>query len=211
MPPGLLLRFLPLGRLKITSDTWDGCLKNSPQGAGDALVELCWGLPQPPPCSPPLGHELLSRLDATLHTALTHHRSRRSRCVSLLLYVKTREVFKYLLPPETPEAKFHLYKWLGFYFFPPIVSNNSLIITLSRCCSPCDMSPCHRLGGNLCEMWGMQHRGSYSCGCHCFFKSLTLKVCIGVPDVSFMKGNCLLFGWFFFPLLSLQVALCFCV
>lgn len=48
---------------------------------------------------------------------LTHRRSHRSCCISRLLYVKTRKVFKYLLSLETPEAKFHLYKQLGFFFF----------------------------------------------------------------------------------------------
>lgn len=67
--------------------------------------------------------------DPTLHTAvLTLRRSHRDCYISLLLYVKTREVFKYLLLLETPEANVHLYKQLGFFF--PIVSDNSLIIIL---------------------------------------------------------------------------------
>lgn len=55
--------------------------------------------------------------DPTLHTAvLTLRRSHRDCYISLLLYVKTREVFKYLLLLETPEANVHLYKQLGFFF-----------------------------------------------------------------------------------------------
>lgn len=75
----------------------DGCLKKPPGGDGDALAEPCWGVPQPPPRSLLLRREPPPCFDATLHAAvLTHRRSHRSCCISLLLYVKTRKVFKYL-------------------------------------------------------------------------------------------------------------------
>lgn len=63
-----------------------------------------------------MGFKPLPCFDPTLLAAvLTLCRSHRDCCISLLLYVKTREVFKYLLSLESPEANVHLYKRMGFF------------------------------------------------------------------------------------------------
>lgn len=91
-----------------------GCEQERAGSGGDALAVpfqgCCGPVPQgcePPPCSDP----------ALGAAVLTLRRSHCGCCISLLLYVKTREVFKYLLSLETPEAGVHLYKRLGFFFF----------------------------------------------------------------------------------------------
>lgn len=84
------------------------------------VMVMCWQCHSrggmAPPLLLPMGCESLLCFDPTLHTAvLTLCRSHRDCYISLLLYVKTREVFKYLLSLETPEANVHLYKQLGFF------------------------------------------------------------------------------------------------
>lgn len=136
-----------------------------------------------------MGCESLPCFDPTLHTAVLTLRCSHCDCyISLLLYVKTREVFKYLLSLETPEANVHLYKQLGFFF--PIVSNNSLIIILKLLfCLRCVTFP---------PIW-QQSAQDVGCTAPWFFLLWVVaapsnifplnKVGVGVPGVCSTKGR----------------------